>query len=174
MEGNKWVHGHAEESARCSLLGFISGIPGTESLPTQPFPQSCFHLNGAPLPRGEMKGSSSLSAIYSASSVMMGEHTVALIYNVGFFSKREVIPEHYFLHCLVYVWMASRCRKMKTSKTRSSTAKICQCFQGLGRQAEQPAGLGRKVSASRSEERWSFLRGLNWPLGTWKLLLLLP
>ena len=77
MEGNKWVHGHSEESAHCFLLVFVSGIPRAESLPTQLLPQSGFHLNGAPLPTyaSEMNGSSSLSAIYSANSVMRGERT---------------------------------------------------------------------------------------------------
>lgn len=27
MERNKWVHGHTEENAHCSLLGFVSDIP---------------------------------------------------------------------------------------------------------------------------------------------------
>lgn len=72
MEGNKR---DTEDSVHYSLLVFVSGIPRAESLPTQLFPQSDFDVNGAPLPAyaSEMNGSISLSAIYSANSVMRGE-----------------------------------------------------------------------------------------------------
>lgn len=67
MEGNKWVHGHSEECAHYFPLGFIGSILVAESLPTQLFSQSGFHLNGAPLPTyaSDMNDGSLLSLQYT-------------------------------------------------------------------------------------------------------------